>query len=383
MLAGCLTIMVFSFSAALTEVPGKDSHIPSSKQQFFSASNSTGAAEIEKSALTSSTRRHVIIELADDVSHFFRQYATTQRFRNASTLYPNECLTDFLNLFSSKRDISKGYKMLDASGRPGPYILGGNFHITGSFDECLNIEGGLTQYCFLLFLPLVNDTLITFHEKIVTFMTEVCLPRSCNTRNLEFLVAELNAYFIRNYDKYSILYVANSAKYQDSKRVPFNTGAIVMMVVCLLFLSLSLVGTAVDLSMVIFNWLMEKPEFSQRFSQTGSDSGNSAAEGTPISTQAPATSSSGKNRFDIYAPLEKHLKLITAFSIIKNLEMIISTKQPANTITCFSGIRVISMSWIILVHTFIFQVNRYNYVNKHYIVRNYEPKIFLPANCEW
>ena len=260
--------------------------------------------------------------------------------------------------------------MLDASGRPGPYILGGNFYITGSFDECLNIEGGLTQYCFLLFLPLVNDTLITFHERIVTFMTEICLPRSCNTRDLEFLVAELNAYFIRNKDKYSILYVANSAKCQDSKRVPFNTGAIVMMVVCLLLLLLSLVGTAVDLSIMIFHWLMEKPEFSQIFFQTGSDSGDSTAGGTPISTQATAT----KNRFDINAPLEKHLKFITVFSIIRNLEMIISTKQPANAITCFSGIRVISMSWIILFHIFTFQVNPFTQINEDYITRHYKSK---------
>ena len=125
---------------------------------------------------------------------------------------------------------------------------------------------------------------------------------------------------------------------------------------------------------MIFHWLMEKPEFLQRFSQTGSDSGDSAAGGTPISTQAPTTSSSGKNRFDIYAPLEKHLKFITAFSIIKNLEMIISTKQPANAITCFSGIRVISMSWIILVHTFTFQLNPYTEINNNYIIRHYEPE---------
>ena len=189
-----------------------------------------------------------------------------------------------------------------------------------------------------------------------------------NSKNFSF------SSFIRNNDKYSILYVANSVKCQDSKKVPFNTGAVVMMVVCLLFLLLSLVGTAVDLSIMIFHWLMEKPEFSQRFSQTGSDCGDSAAGGTPISTQATATSPSEKNRFHIYAPLGKHLKFITAFSIIKNLEMIISTKQPVNAITCFSGIRVISISWIIFVHTFTFQVNPYIQINKDYIIRHYEPK---------
>ena len=363
-LVGCLTLMVCSLSAELTEATDRGNHIPSFNQQFFPASNSTAAAEVENSALASLSCK-VLIDLADEVSHFFRRYATTKHFRNASTLYPSECLMDFLSLFSSRGDISNGYKMLDASGRPGPYILGGNFHITGSFDECLNIEGGLTQYCILTLLPLVNNTPIKFWEIIFTFLTEVCLPRSCNTADLEFLVAELNAHYIMSVsDKYSIFYVANSTTCQDSKRVSFNTGAIVMIIVCLLFLLFSLVGTAVDLSIMIFQWLMEKPEFSQRFSRTGSDSGDSAAENTPLSTQSMATSPKMRKHSSSF---EKSLKFITAFSIIKNLEMIISTKQPPNAITCFNGIRVISMFWVILSHIFQHQILHYVLINSGYI----------------
>ena len=366
-LVGCLTLMVCSLSAELTEATDRSSHIRSFNQQFFSASNSTAAAEMENSALASLSC-NILIDLADEVSHFFHRYKTRKHFHNASTLYPSECLVDFLSLFSSKGDISNGYKMLDASGRPGPYILGGNFHITGSFDECLNIEGGLTQYCILTLLPLVNNTLIKFHKTIVTFLTEVCLPRSCNTADLEFLVAELNAHYIMSVsDKYSIFYVANSTTCQDSKRVSFSTGAIVMLIVCLLFLLLSLVGTAVDLSIMIFQWLMEKPEISQRFFRTESDTGDSVAENTPLSTQSMATSPSMRKYFDIFASFEKPLKFITAFSIIKNVEMIISTKQPLNTITCFNGIRVISMFWVILSHIFQHQISHYVLINSGYI----------------
>ena len=366
-LAGCLTLMVCSLSAELTEATDRGSNIPLFNQQFFSTSNSTTTAEMENSALVSSNS-NILIDLADEVSHFFRHYTTTKRFRNASTLYPSKCLMDFLSLFSSEGDISKGYKMLDATGRPGPYILEGNFHITGSYDECLNIEGGLTQYCILPLLPLVNNIPIKFQEIIIiTFLTEVCLPRSCNTADLEFLVAELNAHYIASIsDKYSIFYVANSTKCRDNKRVSFNTGAIVMVIICVLFLLLSLVGTAVDLSIMIFQWLMEKPEFSQ----TGSDS---AEENTPLSSQSTATSPNKKKNVDIFSSFEKHLKFITAFSIIKNLGIILSTKQPLNAITCINGIRVISTFWIILGHTFLyFELVGYGWINRDYVIRHYQ-----------
>ena len=132
-----------------------------------------------------------------------------------------------------------------------------------------------------------------------------------------------------------------------------------MVIVCLLFLLLSFVGSAIDLSIMIFRWLMETAEISQRFSRTGSDSGDSVAEDTPLSTQANTLLPSTKNVNKMFSSFEKPLEFITAFSIFKNLEMIISTKQPPNAITCFNGIRVISMSWIILGHVLYFQIDSY------------------------
>ena len=377
LLAASLLLLVCRLSAALVEATDQDSRISWSKDQLFSTSNFTSTAQVENSVLITSSSSNIIVDLADDVSTFFRRYVTTESFRNASALYSSRCLMDFSSLFSAspEGDTCKGYEMLDASGRPGQYILGGNFRITGSFDECLNIKGGLTQYCILPVLPLLNNTPIKFDKTIVTFQTEVCLPQSCSTEDLEFFFAELNANYITTgtSDKYSVLYVANSTICHDSKRVHFTTGAIVMIAVCVLFLVLSLMGTAIDLGIKIIQWLMEKPEFSQIFSQTEFDSSGSSEQDNLLPTQSMVTSPNTEKfnkKVDNLESFEKPMEFIMAFSIIKNFELIISTKQSLNAITCFNGIRVISMCWVILVHTFkteLTLVKNSDYIKKHSI----------------
>ena len=385
LLAASLLLLVCRLSAALVEATDQDSRISWSKDQLFSTSNFTSTAQVENSVLITSSSSNIIVDLADDVSTFFRRYVTTESFHNASALYSSRCLMDFSSLFSSssEEDTCKGYKMLDASGRPGQYILGGNFHITGSFDECLNIKGGLTQYCLLLVLPLLNNTPIKFDKTIVTFQTEVCLPRSCSTADLEFFFAELNANYITKStsDKYSVLYVANSTICHNSKRVHFTTGAIVMIAVCVLFLVLSLMGTAIDLGVKVVQWLMEKPEFSKMFSQTESDSSGSSEQDNLLPTQSmvtPPNTGTCNKKVDNFESFEKPLEFIITFSIIKNLELIISTKQSLNAVTCFNGIRVISMFWVVLVHIYSFEVN-YILKNSDYTKKHYEPQFSFQA----
>ena len=373
LLVGSLALLV-CLSAVLAEARDGGSHIPWAEPPFFSSVS----ASFSSPALGDGSSRHLAY-LADHVSHFFRRYATTQRFRNVSALL--QCLADFQTLFLRKgnlMNVSKGYEVLDASGKPGPYILGGNLHITGSFDECLNIEGGLTQYCILPLVPLVNGVPIKLGKTNVTFLTEVCIPRSCSTSDLDFFVAELNEYIRANISaKYSVYYVTNSTICEDSKRVPFNAGAIAMIVVCLLFLVLSLVGTAVDIGIKTFRRIMEKPEFSRRFGRTESASSDDSEEETPLLTQSTATPPSTENinkKVDIFASFEKPLEFILAFSIIKNLEMILSTKQPPAAITCINGIRVISMFWVILAHTLYWQLISNVLKNVAYSIEHYPPQ---------
>lgn len=47
-------------------------------------------------------------------------------------------------------------------------------------------------------------------------------------------------------------------------------------------------------------------------------------------------------------------QLLLSFSVYTNGSKILSTHQSAGTLTAINGIRFISMTWIILGHTFVF-----------------------------
>jgi len=50
-------------------------------------------------------------------------------------------------------------------------------------------------------------------------------------------------------------------------------------------------------------------------------------------------------------------RLLLSFSMYSNAKKIINTSQPAGTLTSINGIRFISMTWVILGHTFAFGAN--------------------------
>ena len=46
--------------------------------------------------------------------------------------------------------------------------------------------------------------------------------------------------------------------------------------------------------------------------------------------------------------------ILLSFSLYTNASKILNTKQPSGTLTAVNGIRFISMTWVILGHTFVF-----------------------------
>ena len=77
------------------------------------------------------------------------------------------------------------------------------------------------------------------------------------------------------------------------------------------------------------------------------------------------------------------MEFIAAFSIIRNLEMIISSKQPPNAINCFNGIRVISMSWIILRHIVMPELVLNLLKTPNNTIKYYQSQFYIPTNCEF
>jgi peptidoglycan/LPS O-acetylase OafA/YrhL len=290
----------------------------------------------------------------------------TQRSRGDSSLAATQCEKDFQAMLQDKdaQNISKGERALDAFGKPGPYILEGNLRLTGSFDECLDIAGELTKFCILPLVPGEISADGGFESFNLTFLADICVPRSCNTTDFEKYVAAANAYLAGKNVTYRVHYASDSTICEDTKRIPYSGGAIAMIVVCAIFALLAIIGTAVDFGVKTIRDLSKKPELAKIFKRTP-PAYNSDGEGSPLLGGAPK-----KEEDDIFASFEKPLEFVTAFSIIKNVNTIFSTKMPPTAITSLNGIRVLSMGWVILAHTFLWVLQTHSFKAPLYTVEH-------------
>ena len=119
--------------------------------------------------------------------------------------------------------------LLDATGKQGAGLLDGNVIIDAAFDECF--EYNYTGYCMgKVRLPLIPST-IPFR-----WTAGLCVPKHCSSSDV---TAVMNFSRIFEVDE-------NTMKCTDSKRPAMGPGAIVMIVVCLLFGRLVAAGSILD-----------------------------------------------------------------------------------------------------------------------------------------
>ena len=333
-----LSLWVSSF-AALDEVPwarlngaGRTAHLMRAPED---GEGHTGNAADTMQILTSTwgSFHRVFAELEN---------ATKDHVRD----YESQCLEDFRTLFSIKSEtvnVSKGTQAIDALGKPGSNILFGNLQMLGSFDECFDIGEDLIQYWVVPF------NLVVPPKTVLPLHMGMCLPRSCNGTDLEYFVNVTNG-FLHSKELYIVADISNIESTR-SKNVPLNAGGIAMVVVCAIFLALAVVGSTVDMSVKYLRELLSKPEFSSINHRDLEKS----SEKTPLLGQPHRNDP--KEHGDIFSSLEKPLEFITAFSLFKNVPMILSTKQPPTAITSLNGIRVISMFWVIVGHTFFWTLS--------------------------
>lgn len=269
----------------------------------------------------------------------------------SETAYESQCTVDFQKLFNTTdynnpAHPTKGLLAIDALGKPGSNILNGNTHFVGSFDECLDIGEGLTKYC-TIYLKIYNNTL--------NVSMDICIPPSCNGTDVYYLVATANAL-----DPDLSIVPYYNAGLCETKSIPYSTGAIVMIVVCGIFLSLVFFGSFIDIVIQSVRCLISKPEFASfvKYKQ------KYVTERSPLLGSACQDTAS---RDDIFSSFEKPLEFITAFSVFKNVPIILSTKQPPTAITSLNGIRVISMFWVILGHTYYWALLEQKFTNPLYV----------------
>ena len=286
------------------------------------------------------------------VSDTFRHVLSQINNNTEDEAYESQCLADFSTLFKLKDNntvfhASKGTQAVDALGKPGPNLLYGNLHFVGSFDECMDIGEGYTQFC----VTSMNITL-TFDPNItlLPFSLDICVPQSCNVTDLFYFIYEANTYLhthIPLFELFEIVLVnPDGIVCEDSRSIPYNTGAIIMITVCVIFLLLAIIGSVVDFGIRSLREVLSKPELSFIFKRNAYNTEDVPLLGSPQNRQLK----------DMFSQFEKPLQFITAFSTFKNVSMILSTKQPPTAITSLNGIRVISMFWVIVGHTYFWAI---------------------------
>ena len=274
--------------------------------------------------------------------------ATADASNSLAVLYVSTCLDDFLTLFQTlgKDGVPLGFRAVDALGKPGSGILDGNIYMYGSLDECLDI-GRRVKY-WLAPMELWEKVPTRQYKLLITFKMGMCVPQSCGKTDLQYFANRTNEalYNKTGTNKYALHPVTEALQTTESQRLPLSNGAIAMITVCAMFLSLVAAASVADGMLIWLVSITEQPK-------TGLFAVNADAETRRMSTgeRTPLLGQSSlKPKEDIRQSLA--FEFLSAFSLFKTVPMILSTKQPPTAITSLNGIRVLSMFWVILVHTF-------------------------------
>ena len=297
--------------------------------------------------------------------------------------FQTNCSREFLQ-FWEDLDSNSQAAYLDSFGKVGAGILTGNVVYLGYYDQCIEI--GNTDYCNFPFDVTLTTTTVSSNAS-VTIPVEIgmCFPSSCDAKDfydLFFIDSDVAFYSKSFIDINAITYavdVTASIKYTALlcpwRDLKWSNSSIVVLTVCILLIVLVLTGTMVDVSLWllgdIFPKLLPKtePQKTMKYSTT-CEVKHSINEDEPHAKHKPKTVTEKR-----YIEFIKDLML--SFSLYKTVPPIMATHQPATAIASINGIRVISMLWVILGHTFVWGTQyRYGFsniqeisetVNKHFL----------------
>ena len=214
--------------------------------------------------------------------------------------------------------------LLDATGKQGAGLLDGNFVLDAAFDECF--EYSYTGYC-------MGQVNLSFIPPSIPFSWNagLCVPKHCSSSDVAEVMNFTRVFKVNE----------NKMKCADTETPAYSTGAIVMIVVCVVFGVLVVVGTILD---KVLEYMAHscKDAGYVAINESLSHSG----EKIPLLTQATAAKKQPLCRV-------KWHEFITSFSLYKTVPTLLATKQAPGVITSMNGLRVISMFWVILGHSYV------------------------------
>ena len=169
------------------------------------------------------------------------------------------------------------------------------------------------------------------------FTIGMCLPQECTVEDIQTLVEMIPDLSI----EINPLTNANPISCQPYMDPPYHWTAIAMILVCCIIAALVVLSTLADLLISLWRngTIQRYLSPATKYSTRSTDS--------VLSDETPLLGTVTKpKRFD-------SMEWVQAFSLYKTIPTIFSTKQTSAAIRCVNGIRVLSILWVILCHTYV------------------------------
>ena len=261
------------------------------------------------------------------------------------------CLADLSFLYKSLS--TNGYQFIDAMGKMESGILKGDVLWTGDFKQCSEIAEIHNN---------VSDT--SFHGKYMlisllkdgkpllgttTISLGMCAPSSCGETDTPTLLNYFLGILAQNVTQLKNVSVVVPALGIESK--PLDRGAKAFIAISAVLVTITLVSTIIDYCLTMWINQTESKNLNEETTEAdyrAFDSGNQ-------------TGLLGEELFS--SPHQKYaqsrdrcLKVVRVFSAYTNGKKLFGTETAVGPLACLNGIRVLSMWWVILGHTYAFVI---------------------------
>ncbi|CAF2129145.1 unnamed protein product [Rotaria magnacalcarata] len=236
-------------------------------------------------------------------------------------------------------------KVFDAWGKPLPSgLLKGNIFWIGNYDECVDqlyttnnksyVRQPIdTQYCALQSIP--SSQPVSTRSGLVLGL---CLPASCTRQSIVLIIHEIFKVYDMNEDN---LHCSNDRLNEHNN---YLVGTIVFSIFLSLLVLFVLIGTIIDLVVHMYVKMnTNKKPHTNKYHDLSDENSNKNVSLTLVNQS-----------LESLAKKMPFIMFLREFSAICTLRYIfkINKNEKENSFTFLNGIRVLSLFWVILGHSF-------------------------------
>nr|XP_002741291.2 PREDICTED: nose resistant to fluoxetine protein 6-like [Saccoglossus kowalevskii] len=235
---------------------------------------------------------------------------------------------------------SYAIKMFDSNGKLPPGVLEGNILWIGAPEECRKVKDVQTaestfngKYCLASF-PV---------SKLGAISIGLCFPDTCSTKDVLMI--------LKTGTKLVPIPKLQPSGLFCTEEHSLSTGSIVMLVVIGVLLTFMIIGTVYDFVVTQIN----KNRAPSKFDVPVNVQSGFGGDPEEVESLLNSTSDNNVKKFAYQPGIPG--QCILAFSVLENGRKILDTTHASGTLAAVHGIRVLSMWWVILGHSYSTPVN--------------------------